>query len=385
MRILYVAAGTPIPGTHGGSVHALQLCRALAATGNEVHLVAQAADRAASPAAEPGGVILHPLPHRPLFAQLEWTQWRQVRRIARQVQPDVVVERFYTFGGTGLLAARAIGVPAVLEVNSPARPYPGSLRDHLDALTLVRPIHRWRRWQLGAACSYYSTAMVLLPERLRARTTVIVNGVDCQRVRPGEPIPDSGPLRCVFVSSFRPWHGAVDLVNATIEAIASGANLHLTCIGEGPTWEAARRRASGSAAAERIVFTGQVPHDEVARYLASSHVGIAPFSPRHFRALELGWFWSPIKIFEYLAAGLPVLTADIPELRELLPGTVARFYPADDAVALAATLTVLAEQRAELRRAAIAARQLAEERYAWERQAAVVNGVLQAALSKPTV
>ena len=168
------------------------------------------------------------------------------------------------------------------------------------------------------------------------------------------------------------------------EAIASGASLHLTCIGEGPTWEAARRRASHSAAAEHIVFVGQVPHDEVARYLASSHVGVAPFSPRHFRALELGWFWSPIKIFEYLAAGLPVLTADIPELRELLPGTVGRFYRADDAGALAAMLTGLTEQRAELRRDADAARRLAEERYAWERQAAVVNGVLQAALTRPT-
>lgn len=382
MRILYVAAGTPIPGTHGGSVHALQLCRGLAAAGNEVHLVAQAPDRAARPTAVLDDVILHALPRRPLLAQLEWTLWRQVRRIARQVRPDVVIERFYTFGGTGLLAARAIGVPAVLEVNSPARPYPGSLRDRLDALTLVRPIHRWRHWQLGTACRYYSTAAVLLPEGLRQRTTVVVNGVDCQRIRPGAALPDSGPLRCVFVSSFRPWHGAADLVDATIEAMATGADLHLTCIGEGPTWEEARRRASRSAAAERIAFIGQVPHDEIPRHLASSHLGIAPFSPRHFRALELGWFWSPIKIFEYLAAGLPVLTADIPELRDLLPETVARFYPADDARALAVQLTSLAGQRAELRRASIAARQLAEERYAWERQAAMVDGVLTEALAE---
>lgn len=91
MRILYVAAGTPIPGTHGGSVHALQLCRGLAAAGNEVHLVAQAPDRADLPTAALSDVILHALPRRPLLAQLEWTLWRHVRRIARQVRPDVVI------------------------------------------------------------------------------------------------------------------------------------------------------------------------------------------------------------------------------------------------------------------------------------------------------
>ncbi len=139
--------------------------------------------------------------------------------------------------------------------------------------------------------------------------------------------------------------------------------------------------ASCSTAAERIVFTGQVPHAEIPQHLASSDVGIAPFSPRHFRALELGWFWSPIKIFEYLAAGLPVVTADIPELHDLLPETVARFYPADDATALAQLLTDIAGQRAELRRASIDARQLAEERYTWGRQAAAVDAVLAEAIA----
>ncbi len=381
MRILYVAAGTPIPGTHGGSVHALQLCRALAANGNDVHMVAPASD-GDDHSTDLGGVVLHPLPWRPLPAQLEWARWRQVGRIAQQVRPDVVVERFYTFGGTGLVAARAIGVPAVLEVNSPARPYPGSLRDRLDALTLIRPVHRWRRWQLNAASRYYTTGAVLLPEHLQQRATLIVNGVDCDQIRPGEPPPDGGPLRCIYVSSFRAWHGAVDLVGATIDAIAAGADIHLTCVGQGPTHDAARQLATASAASERIVFSGPVPHAEIPRYLASSHVGIAPFSPRHFRALELGWFWSPIKIFEYLAAGLPVITADIPELRALITDSVGHFYPPDDATALAQLLIDVSGQRPELRQAARAARQLAEERYAWDRQAAAVEGVLTDALAE---
>lgn len=382
MRILYVAAGTPIPGTHGGSVHALQLCRALSRAGHEVHLAALAPATATAPAAaaDLDGVLLHPLRRGLPIAQLEWTRWRQVREVARRVRPQVVIERFYTFGGAGLLAARALGLPAVLEVNSPARPYPGSLRDLLDALTVVRPVQRWRAWQLRQARAYYATAAVLLPASLRAATTVIVNGVDVRAIRPGPPAPDDGPLRLAYVSSFRAWHGAEDLVRAVAVALEAGAELELVALGEGPMLEAARAIAVERGVGARVSFRGAVPHEEVARELARAHVGVAPFSPQRHRALEMGWFWSPIKIFEYLAAGLPVVTADIAALRELLPGEVGRFYPPGDVPALARVLGELDADRAAVRRAGASARALAEQRYTWDHQAAIVAGVLEGVL-----
>ena len=87
-----------------------------------------------------------------------------------------------------------------------------------------------------------------------------------------------------------------------------------------------------------VEFVGRVEHDAVPHFLARADVGVAPFAPAEFRALELGWFWSPIKIFEYLAAGLPVVTAAIPELQQLLPDDVARFYRAGNVGDLASAL-----------------------------------------------
>ena len=72
---------------------------------------------------------------------------------------------------------------------------------------------------------------------------------------------------------------------------------------------------------ERIRFVGQVPFEQVPKYLADADVGLAPFDPSMFPALQLGWFWSPVKIFEYLACGLVVVTIGIEELRRLLPGS----------------------------------------------------------------
>jgi glycosyltransferase involved in cell wall biosynthesis len=378
VNILYSAAGTPIPGTHGGSVHALELCRALARRGHQVHLAALPSESAA--VADLGGVVLHPL-HRALpVTLLEWTATGELRELIVRLRPDVVVERFYTFGGAAVNAAYDLGVPAVLEVNSPARDYPGSLRDRLDRMTLIRPVERWRRRMLSRSAALYTTSRHLLPPAFQERATVIVNGVDIERFVPGERRDDDGPLRCAYVSSFRAWHGAEDLVAAVAACRAQGGNVQVTCVGEGPRWQRARAAAARAGVEEQVEFTGRVPHDRIPELLARADVGLAPFSPDQFSALELGWFWSPIKIFEYLAAGLAVVTADIAELRELLPGDVARFYHAGDTAGLGAALLALDRDREAVRAMGAAARALAQERYTWDHQAAAVERVLQAAV-----
>ncbi len=374
MKILYSAAGTPIPGTHGGSVHAFELCRALARGGHEVHIAALPAEGSAT-VGEDDGVILHPLRRRPTL--LEWTAVGALGALVRELRPDVVVERFYTFGGAAIGAAHAAGVPAVLEVNSPAREYPGSLRDRLDRMTIVRPIDRWRRKQLARCAAIYTTSRHLVPEELQAEVTVVVNGVDVQRFRPAVDRSPGGPLRCVYVSSFRAWHGAEDLVAAIARCDARRIPVHLTCVGRGPRWNAARELAVAEGVDHLIEFVGRVSHRRVPELLAAADVGLAPFAPAEFSALELGWFWSPIKIFEYLAAGLAVVTADIPELRELLPGGVATFYSPGDPIALAEVLGELERDRAAVGTMGEAARALAEREYTWDRQAEVVEGVLR--------
>ncbi len=127
----------------------------------------------------------------------------------------------------------------------------------------------------------------------------------------------------------------------------------------------------------RIDFIGQVPFDRVPEYFADADVGLAPFNPAAFSALKLGWFWSPIKIFEYLAAGLSIVTIDIAELRALIPSSVARFYPAGNVVGLADQLSGLAANRAALVRSRPIARLLAESRYTWDHQATAVEVILR--------
>lgn len=383
MRILYSAVDTSIPGTHGGSVHALELCRALSCRGHDVYVVAPAPETddsdmragAALDLATAGGQIVR-LKRPPRF--LEWTAVNDVQRIARKVRPHVLIERFYTFGGAGIWAAHRLGIPSVLEVNSPARPYPRSLRDRIDRLSIVRPVERWRRQQLVWSDAVYATSKHLLPPALQSAVTVVTNGVDVERFRPAADPPEAGgPLRCVYASSFRSWHGTEDLVAAISTCVARGVDLRVTCLGTGPLWNVAHEAARRAGVLDVMEFVGSVPYEKVPWYLARADVGLAPFNPAAFPALRLGWFWSPIKIFEYLAAGLAVVTLGIDELRALLPDSVARFYRPGEVSELADAIEGLASNRTELVQIGKAARSLAESRFTWDHQAAVVETVLR--------
>ena len=102
-----------------------------------------------------------------------------------------------------------------------------------------------------------STSRHLLPPDLQARATVVVNGADIDRFGPGAETADTGPLRCVYVSSFRSWHGAEDLVAAVAHCAARHVPLQVTCIGEGPRWKLARAAAAAAGVIRaRGIFMG---------------------------------------------------------------------------------------------------------------------------------
>ena len=75
-------------------------------------------------------------------------------------------------------------------------------------------------------------------------------------------------------------------------------------IGEGPELPRVREAAAGL---DGVIFTGALPHAQMPACLAACDIGVAPFDAGVHRPLSLGFYWSPLKIFEYMAAGLPVV------------------------------------------------------------------------------
>jgi len=318
MRVLYCALDQAVPGTKGGAIHVRAVAEGLAARGHEVHVLT-----GEGPEGFPAGPVRWQAMRPPLGrAQLRWLRRADVARVARALGPDVVMERYYNFGGEGLAAAREVGALAVLEVNAPIIDYPGSPKARLDRLLLVEPMRRWRDRQCRLADVIVTPSADILPSWMpRGQVLEVEWGADTERFRPGAtgPLPyerRDTDVVAVFAGAFRSWHGAQHLVTAL--QILQGRGCHAfraVLIGDGPELPWIRERAAG---VERVTFTGALPHEAMPAALSGADIGVAPFDMAAHPPLQLAFYWSPLKIFEYMAAGLPVVAPRIDRLTRLV-------------------------------------------------------------------
>ena len=340
----------------------------LAALGHEVHAVVNPDSSGAFPA---GPVKWHALGPPLGIRQLRVMRAKQIRALAETIHPDVIVERYYNFGGEGVRAARATRVPAVLEVNAPIVDYAGSPKQVLDRALLVEPMRRWREWQCAAAALIVTPSAAILPQSVpRERILEIEWGADTERFHPGAHGPPPFNRRAsetlaVFAGAFRRWHGAVHLVDAIRRLRARGrTDIAAVMIGDGPELARVRRAADG---VEGVVLTGAVSHDLMPAYLAAADIGVAAFDVTAHAPLALDFYWSPLKIFEYMATGLPVVAPDIPRLGRIV--THERegiLYDASDSDNLALALQRLADDPAARFSLGAAARSRAVREFGWD-------------------
>jgi glycosyltransferase involved in cell wall biosynthesis len=100
--------------------------------------------------------------------------------------------------------------------------------------------------------------------------------------------------------------------------------------------------------------------------LAAADIGVAPFDSASHKPLTLGFYWSPLKIFEYMASGLPVVAPRLPRLAHLIAdGQEGLLYDPADPRTLDAMLVQLTD-RALRQRLGKAARARAVAEYSWQ-------------------
>jgi glycosyltransferase involved in cell wall biosynthesis len=185
----------------------------------------------------------------------------------------------------------------------------------------------------------------------RDRVSVIANGCDvpADRVFPG--LSGERPPRVLYAGQLYPWKG----VDALVDAMAHVPGARLVILGGIPGEADAsriRERAEALGIADRVELRGHVAQSEVARELARARVVAVPVRRTDMTLRHT----SPLKAFEAMAAGRPIVASDLPSSREFLRhGENAWLVAPDDPAALAAGITRLLDDEQTSERIARAA------------------------------
>jgi glycosyltransferase involved in cell wall biosynthesis len=360
----------------GQAVHIRAMLRAFAAVGATVHEVGLVRrERAAAPAAGARSGFGW-IDRVPRFARelLEYGYTAVARRrlveAIRDHRPNFVYER-YAFGNLGGVAAcKRTRTPLFLEVNSPLVDELSRTRG-LSFPKLARRVERHAFANADVVCVVTAVLGEMLVElgAPRERLLVTPNGVHAEQYVGGDPLAARAALGLAdsndalwlgFVGYYRSWH-RLELV---VQALARPrlAHAHLVLVGEGPARAELEEAARKAGVESRVHFTGPRRHDEIPQLLAAFDVGLVP---------AINPYASPLKLHEYMAAGLPTVAPDQPNLREVLVHERdALLFPRDDGQALAAALERLASDGAlRARLGAEARRQIEVQGLTWEHNA----------------
>lgn len=369
MNIAYVNAdgGIPLFGGKGAAVHVRDVAQALVALGHQVRILTARSGAIPAGWSLPFDVIGTSAPESGESAE---TRALRVNRRLRDALTrrhaagplELVYERYSLWSHAGLAFARRRQVPFVLEVNSPLVVEQSRYRT-LDRETTARRIERYLF--SGAtrvvAVSNEVADYVCQHGGDPSRVVVVPNGVDLglyadASVR--QPADDRFTIG--FLGSLKPWHGVHVLVDTLARLVATDQRYHLHVIGDGPERERIEAALAERRLSAHATLVGQVDRSDVPRELARLDCAVAPY-PR----LD-DFYFSPLKVFEYMAAGRPIVASRIGQIESVLDdGETAVLVEPGNPAALAEAIDRLRQQPAAASRLAHAARQRAFERHGW--------------------
>lgn len=391
MRILYFA-DIRFPLERANGIQTVQTCHALAERGHDVELLVRPDTR--TPAREPlafYGLSTAPTlritrapSFGPALARRGLYLASALTRSLSSLRPDVVLTRDLGVASAILRLPRASRPPLVYESHGYA-PTVSRLLPELVATARPASASKLERLERREATVWqnaegYVTITAALARDLetrfgaRPRLHVVADGVTVDRDRTFDWEGPGRPAWITYAGHLYAWKG----VDTLIEAVAGLPDMRLRIVGGHPGEpDLARLHALASTLGvdDRIEFTGFVPPFEVRKWLQAADVLVLPN-----RATEVSArYTSPLKLFEYLEAGRPIVASNLPALAEVLrDGENAVLVPPDGAAALGAGISRVVLDRALAVRLARRAFDEAGQ-YAWSERAMRIETVLNEA------
>jgi len=407
VRLLYLCSdfGIDPAGTKGASIHVRSVTRAMCEIGHDVRILSPKGgcipDHPAQPILGVGGgpaesmgkllkkwLVDHGLTDAPAreLRPLIYNAWVGEPALAalRENPPEAILERLSLFSHVGIDLSEALDVPLVVEMNAPLADEAEAYRA-LQLRPLAREIEgRVLRRADGVVVVSQALAKRLVEAGVRPeRVHVVPNGADPSFFT-GIPPREScrarweldGAFVVGFVGSLKPWHGVDVLLRAFERLHRDDPRARLLIVGEGPWAPSLRGLAIDLGLGDRVTFTGALPHAEIPRVLGALDVAVAPFLQVH------DFYFSPIKMFEYMAAGLCVVGSRLGQIAGVVQdGVNGLLCEPDDPESLYRTLRRAQGDAALRRRLGSAARESIRAGYTWTHTARRLTRVIEDAIA----
>ncbi len=239
----------------------------------------------------------------------------------------------------------------------------------------ARKLVRIEQAVYGAACGVAAITQGLLDEiaarfDFKGPTAVAPSAVDTELFSRRWSGGDS--LTVVYVGTLQFWKG----LDTLLHALALSPALRLRIIGDGNEKERAevRRLIRELGLESRVELAGRLPQHQVPASISGAACAVHALPPEHAIAAR---FTSPLKLFEYMALGLPIVASNLPSVREVLAdGVNARLFEAGKPEALARALNEICNDRALAGRLSAQASKDAQ-RFSYDARARILLGLFE--------
>jgi PEP-CTERM/exosortase A-associated glycosyltransferase len=305
---------------------------------------------------------------------------RRLRAVTEMVEPHIIHAHSPVLNAIPTLrVGKELGVPVVYEVRAF---WEDAAVDHgttTEGSLRYRVSQSMETYALRRAAHVFTICEGLRSDILArgipaGKVTVIPNAVDIEKFEPSAAPDESlkaqlglaGATLLGFIGSFYAYEGLDLLLAALPQLLQRRSDVRVLLVGGGPQETALRQLVERLGVADKVVFTGRVPHSDVGRYYDLIDVLCYP---RH--SMRLTELVTPLKPLEAMAQGRLLVASDVGGHRELIrDGETGVLFKSGSEAALASAVLGLLDQRDRWSALRTAGRRFVESERNWARSVA---------------